>query len=107
MLIKLGLCEGRHDIKGVTQYIFPADFFKTSKNMFDFRRMRKQIRKIFETISFETNIDIYVTGYTPALIEVINYLIQHKFLNTVFMHYNKDKNDYEIQELFGYYDYRR
>lgn len=102
-VIKIGLCEGRHNIDGVTEYIFPADFFKTGRDMFDFGRMRSQIEKTFANIAKDDFIDIYVTGYTPALVEVIDYIFHYGYHNAVFMHYNRDTNSYETQKLSQYY----
>lgn len=101
-MITLGLCEGRHNIENVTDYIFPAAFFATSEDMFDFKRMQEQIKKVFDEFSRYEEIDIYITGYTPALVEVINYILKNNFKYVYLFHYNKDSNDYEEQPLFTY-----
>ena len=91
----LGLCEGRHQIP-VSDYIFNSDYF-SSENMFDFESMKQHIEGKLQGVD---ELALYVTGFTPALCEVINYCNLHNIKLTLY-HFNRDINDYVKQEMFG------
>lgn len=93
--IKLGLCEGRHEIPEVSGYIFPKDFFNESKTIFDFHRMMIQIHEVLKN---ESNVTLYVTGFTPALIEVIKYCIRN-LMQLKLMHFDRETNSYVSQRV--------
>lgn len=91
--IRLGLCEGRHEIPEVSGYIFPKDFFE-SENLFDFDRINDRIHEVLKD---ESNVTLYVTGFTPALVEVINYCT-FNLMQLKLMHFNRETNSYITQK---------
>ena len=102
--IKIGLCEGRHEIPEVTEYIFPKDFFNESNTMFDFDRMTKRIHEVlkYKVLEEESSVTLYVTGFTPALVEVINYC-ERNLIELKLMHFNRETSEYVPQETFTNY----
>ena len=99
-MTKLGLCEGRHEIAGVEGYVFPADFFADVGEMFDFPRMTRRIKEVFETYGLKPgadfSVELYVTGFTPALVEVLNFCTSNQ-IGVVLRHFNRDTGGYELQ----------
>ena len=87
--LTLGLCEGRHSIPNVTDYIFPSEINPT-----DLEAMWKTIAAKIPDDALE--IDLYVTGLTVALVEVINYCRQNDIDLTLY-HFNRDTNGYYPQ----------
>ena len=94
----LGLCEGRHEIPEVSEYIFPKGFFSGS-DMFDFDRMHARVHEVLEDC---TSVKVYVTGYTPALVEVINYCVAD-LIPLKLMHFNRETNSYVEQHVLSNY----
>lgn len=99
-MLKLGLCQGRHEIEGLDGYIFPDKFFKGAEDMFDYARMCRRIKEVFDAYGIKSTenveVEIHVTGFTPALIEVLRYCTQEQ-IGVVLMHYNRDINGYVAQ----------
>lgn len=91
-----GLCEGRHEIKDVSTYIFPNNFFQNSTDIFNFSRMQNQIHSILKN---QSAIKLYVTGFTPALIEVINYC-NFNSIKLILMHFDRDTQSYLPQTIY-------
>ena len=87
---KMGLIEGRHDMP-VSDYIFKDGDF----DVFDFGWMKNRVHEaLFDTKS----LDLYVTGLTVALVEVINYCVYNDIDLTLY-HYNKETGEYVSQEV--------
>jgi len=90
--INIGLCEGRHNIPHVTDYIFPSVVNPT-----DIVGLKETIEKKFETMKY-ANVNLYVTGLTVALVEVIKYCLKNDIKLTLY-HYNKEDNNYYPQTV--------
>lgn len=85
----LALCEGRHEMPSqVNGSIFPNEV-----DIFDFKGMKKLIHSKLKSCN---ELDLYVTGLTPALIEVVNYCVYHDIELTLY-HFNRDTGDYVPQ----------
>ena len=93
-----GLCENRHQIDKVNEYIFNSDFFKEENSIFDYNRMFTQIDNKFEHITKNDTIDLYVTGLTTALVAVINYCNYH-YIRLTLYHYDKNTGGYRSQNV--------
>lgn len=67
---KFGLCEGRHEINGVTEYIFG----NTISDPTNTEGLKKEALAFFIDNGVKSTecINIYVTGLTVALIAAIN-----------------------------------
>jgi hypothetical protein len=89
--LKKGLCEGRHPIPGVTEYIFGNQL-----NPLDLAGMDATCQAVLEGC---TRLDLYVTGLTVALVAVINYCHQNKVALTLW-HFNRESGDYYPQPVF-------
>lgn len=88
-----GLCEGRHEIPGVDDYIFgeiedPMDFddleYRAGMWVEEAKKAEVDIIKL------------YVTGLTPALTSVIK-MCSIRHLTLMLMHYDRDSNSYKAQ----------
>lgn len=90
MYKKLGLCQGRHDIPGVEEYIYPTEVDPT-----DLPGLRHQVH---ESLRDCGSVDLYVTGLTVALVEVINYATKNNISLTLW-HYNRDTGNYYSQSV--------
>lgn len=93
--VVFGLCEGRHEIEGVSKYIFPVGFFEEPNSMFDFER---SARRILDCIPERAEVVIFVTGLTAALCSVINFCAINHLPLTV-MHYDRESGEYVPQEI--------
>ena len=87
---KLGLCKGRHNIEGVTEYVFPQEV-----NPLDLNKLAEMVH---EALADCTKLDLYVTGLTVALVEVINYATKNNIALTLW-HYNRDTGEYYSQSV--------
>ena len=88
--MRIGLCEGRHEIPQIKDYIFPADFFSEPGSMFDFKRMQGRIS---QKLMSENEIHVYVTGLTVALVEVIKYCQDRNIILTLW-HFDRESGQY-------------
>ena len=100
-VFRVGLCEGRHEIPEVEGYIFPKDFFESGDDMFDYEYMSHQIHEVLKD---KSNVAVYVTGFTPALVEVINYCTYNLVALEVY-HFNRDTQSYVSQRTNTRYWY--
>lgn len=75
----IGLVKGRHDLP-VDNFIFDE-----IDDVFDFLGMSK---KVHEALKDYSKVQLYVTGLTSALVEVINYCIV-KNIDLTLLHYDK------------------
>lgn len=94
MATKIGLIRGRHKMP-VDMYIIDEEI----KNVFDYDYLRKKITKRIETMKISERLEVYVTGLSPVLAEVI-VCCQKKAIPLSLMHYNFEKEDYEEQMLW-------
>ena len=90
--LKLGLCAGRHTIYDVQGYIF--------ENIEDVTNTGKLFNEAYSNLKELENgkLELYVTGLTVALIEVLNAC---RFLNikVELYHFNRDTNSYFKQDV--------
>lgn len=92
-IINIGLCEGRHNIPHVTEgYIFPSVV-----DPLDIEGMSKHVVNFFQNKEFD-NVNLYVTGLTVALVEVIKFCLNNDIKLTLY-HYNKEDNSYYPQTI--------
>ena len=89
----IGLCKGRHEIKGVEEYIFPNEV-----NPLDLNAMNIQIH---EALKDADAVRLYVTGLTVACTQVISYCISNLMPITL-MHFNRDNGEYYPQTVLSY-----
>lgn len=88
--MKIGLCEGRHQMpKDVFNYVFPREI-----DMFDMRYMRECIEKKIKKTEYM--VELYVTGLTVAVVEVIKYCNEFNIPLTL-MHFNNRTGKYVRQ----------
>ena len=83
-VLVIGLIKGRHEM--------PVDNFIFDKidDVFDFSKMSKQVH---EALKDYYDVNLYTTGLTSALVEVINYCIIKNISLTLF-HYNSETGEY-------------
>lgn len=86
----MGLCLGRHEMPQVREYIFPNEL-----NPLDLEGMEMQAR---EKLAGVSELTLYVTGLTVALIAVIN-ICRELDIKLTLMHYDKNTGDYYPQEV--------
>ena len=101
--LNMGLCESRHEIPQITDgYIFPSEVNPT-----DLRELNSlAVDKLMDICEKEYinkkqivgQLNLYVTGLTVALIEVLNICKMYGIRVTLY-HYNRDTNDYFPQEV--------
>ena len=91
--IKLGLVKGRHDIPDVTEYIYQGEVDDPSNIQELWRIADDYIGDMSMDID---EIELYVTGLTPCLIEVLNVCRDYETKVTL-MHYNPKTKDYYPQ----------
>lgn len=90
--LKLSLCAGRHEITGLQGYIF--------ESIEDVTNVRNLFNEAYANLKELENgkLELYVTGLTVALIEVLNAC---RFLNikVELYHFNRDTNGYFKQNV--------
>ena len=94
--MRLGLCEGRHPIKGIEGYVFTSTLDPT-----DIQGMSLVCH---EKLKHCNGLDLYVTGLTVALVTVINYCC-HNYIPLTLWHFDKDTGDYYPQEVATQVDF--
>lgn len=90
--INVALCESRHEIpEAVNGAIFP----EVIDNPMDFGALRimaeNALNPLF-TLGVK-NVNVYVTGLTPALLTVVN-LCRERGIKCITFHYNKTNGQY-------------
>lgn len=117
-IIRVALCEGRHEMPAeVEGFIFPHDAEMDPDSLFD--DARRWVRKTLPNGQWIDNPDdqaiipsaveypesvlvrgerliIYVTGFTPALIAIINACRLMGLWDLELRHYNRDTGKYDI-----------
>ena len=107
MLINVGLCAGRHDIEGITDYTWVSFndssilFNEPIENPNDFITLRQIANKKLEEMWYDGNcINIYVTGLSQALTIVLSEIYSlhqvtdEKLLIQVF-HWDRETETYK------------
>ena len=103
MLIDIGLCAGRHDIEGISDYIFTEPI----ENPNDFTTLRQIANEKIEKLWWNGNvINIYVTGLSQALTIVLSEifglyeLTGYDVLVQVF-HWDRETETYKGHTIVG------
>lgn len=91
MKIKLGLIEGRHQINDVNDYIFKDAIVDVK----DFEFFQEVISEKLEGVS---HLDLYVTGLTVVLVEVINFC-KNNNIDLCLYHFDRDTGGYFKQPI--------
>lgn len=93
---KFGLCEGRHEINGVTEYIFG----NTIADPTDTQGLKREALAFLTDKGVKSTecIDIYVTGLTVALIAAINAAKEIGATVTLY-HFDRETGDYFAQSV--------
>ena len=95
--VRLALCESRHEMpEEVEGAIFP----QTIADPTDFRSMRLQVTRKLRPIKTSgiKFLVVYVTGLTPALVEVINWCHRNE-INLILMHFDRETGEYVPQSV--------
>ena len=101
--IVVELIKGRHDFNNIEGYIFNKEI-RNVKNMY---YMQLSIKKAIDALMKRHDIreyrdielDVYVTGLTVALVEVINFCSLYG-IKLVLYHYDKYTKDYYTQDVY-------
>lgn len=93
---KFGLCEGRHEINGVTEYIFG----NTIADPTDTEGLKREALAFLTDKGVKSTecIDIYVTGLTVALIAAINAAKEIGVTVTLY-HFDRETGNYFAQSV--------
>jgi hypothetical protein len=91
----MGLCQGRHSIATNEQQIVDSFIFTTEVNPIDLHNIDNQVHAALYNCS---ELELYVTGLTVALVSVINYCLIN-YIPLTLWHYNRDTNSYYSQKL--------
>lgn len=91
-----GLCEGRHEIAGVAEYIFG----NTISDPTDTKGLKKEALAFFvdNGVKSTESINIYVTGLTVALIAAINAAKEIGATVTLY-HFDRETGNYFEQSV--------
>jgi len=102
-LINVGLCSGRHDIAGVTDYIFDEPI----ENPNDFKALREIANKKLEQMWNAGNcINLYVTGLGQALTIVLSevFKLHETYSDDVLFqvfHWDRESETYKGHTIVG------
>ena len=86
--LTLGLCEGRHSIPEVQDYIFSNNINPTN--------LSEMAETCHNRLKECNQLDLYVTGLTVALVSVINYCCINHIPLTLY-HFDRETNSYYPQ----------
>lgn len=91
--LHVGLCKGRHDIPQVgDDYVFDE-----IADPMDFPDIGTRAAKWILHVDKRVRIYLYVTGFTPALVAVINAVNITKANSLMLMHFDRETNSYKGQ----------
>ena len=91
----MGLCRGRHDIPGVTEYVYPNELDPANLGAIHEIARDMLIPKVEAGMR---HLNLFVTGLTVALVEVINFCRTHGIALTLW-HYDRTLGLYYPQEV--------
>lgn len=89
--LKMALCEGRHEIPGAED----GAIFGNSLNPLDLEGMRSSAAAKLEGVAA---LDLYVTGLTVALVEVINFC-HAQGISLTLWHFDRESGSYYPQTV--------
>ena len=93
-VVKIGLCQGRHEIAGITEYVFPQEVDPLDVDGLT----DKAYDRLSDLVPADEEVHLYVTGLTVALVAVINWSIMTKHI-LVLWHFDRNSGDYYPQGL--------
>lgn len=103
-VIKVGLCEGRHDIPDVSKFIFPSGVIGEMIKVTDARGLemyaRSSIERLVKHIDGVVHMELYVTGLTVALVAALNAANYLGDIKVTLRHYNIETKKYFHQEIY-------
>ncbi len=88
---KMSLCEGRHLIPDAVD----GAIYSNTLNPLDLDGLRKTAGEKLEDVQY---LDLYVTGLTVALVEVINFCYLHG-VNLTLWHFDRESGRYYPQPV--------
>lgn len=88
--MNIGLCKGRHEIAGVSEYVFP-----TEVDPLDVDGLLAQAASAVRGADF---VNLYVTGLTVALVAVINACALQQVPLTLW-HFDRESGEYYPQSV--------
>ena len=88
-ILNIALCEGRHNIPQATD----GAIFPQVVNPLDLEGMAAVVATKLQDV---TDVNLYVTGLTVALVEVIRYCYNNG-INLTLYHFDRDSNAYYPQ----------
>lgn len=89
--MKLALCEGRHQIPQAED----GAIFCNTLNPLDLSGMQTTVSSCLQGVD---SVDLYVTGLSVALVEVINFCHANNVTLTLW-HFNRETGDYYPQSV--------
>ena len=90
--MNIGLCQGRHEIPNVENYIFPTEIDPLAVT-----KLQEDAKRKLTELNCKT-VNLYVTGLTVALVAVLNAAKQLD-ITVKLWHYNRDEGNYYSQEV--------
>lgn len=83
----MGVCQGRHEIPGVTEYVFPH----TVEDVLDYDHLYEMAAAaIPENCGY---LKLYVTGLTPCVLAIVSVCSERGCALTAY-HYDRETGDY-------------
>lgn len=95
------LCANRHEELAGIPALFPQGFFDNQVDMFDYERMEVQLHFVLNQLLEARTTElpwlfVYVTGYTPAMLAVVNFCQLYNIPLTA-LHWDKRSKQYVPQ----------
>lgn len=88
----MGLCQGRHNIPGVTEYLYTSEV-----DPLDVQHLYSVAAEALSDTGI-TELDLYVTGLSVALLAVVSYCVKADIALTCY-HFNRDTGEYYPQPV--------
>jgi len=117
-IVRVGLCEGRHDIIDNDGEEVKEFIFSTIENPNDFEALEHQaygfLNNLWDFGDEPVIVELYITGLSQALTSTLKAFVQinnvindglgshhSNKINLNLMHYNRDTEKYEVQTFGG------
>lgn len=98
MTKNIGVCKGRHDIPAVTcGYVFPHEI-PAEMLVNPLALEEEALSKLNSLLSGNTNVNIYVSGLTVAVMATVN-ACKALGVKVTLMHFNRENGEYYPQEI--------
>lgn len=93
--LTIGLCKGRHDIDGVTDFVF-----NTIENVHDFDAMRKRADEVVQGFD---HVDLFVTDLTAAFAAVVAACLDN-CVNLTAHHFDTSTGKFNAQQVISMFE---